>query len=166
MPAFVSPALDKGARALLLTIAIAATAGCHHSRPTAPVGIGDAEVVNIGYGTRATRDVTGAVGSVTTEEFAAVRASRVEEMLEGRFAGLDVVRRPSGEFSLRIRGARGEPLIVVDGVPSPHTLSNPLRDLAPGSIARIDVLKDAGSTAAYGARGAHGVILITTKRAR
>ncbi len=89
-------------------------------------------------------------------------------MLAGRFAGVDVMRAPNGEYAIRIRGVRSltgndEPLIVVDGIPAPPGLSNPLRDIAPASIQRIDVLKDAAATAIYGARGANGVILITTK---
>lgn len=140
-------------------------AGCHHSRlpvPDAPA----VETVDVGYATQLRRDVTGAVVSLSPEKTADMKVSHVQELLEGRVAGLHVVRRPNGEFSLRIRGGRGEPLIVVNGIPSPPGLLNPLQDLAPGSVASITVLKDAGSTAAYGARGANGVILIRTRRGR
>lgn len=140
------------------------TAGCHQARRAAAPAPSRAVPVEIGYGAQPKRDLTGAVESATAEEMAERKVVHVEEMLEGRFAGLDVVRQPGGEFRLRIRGGRGEPLVVIDGIPSPLGLSNPLSDLAPAWITRIDVLKDAGSTAAYGSRGANGVILITTRR--
>jgi len=86
-----------------------------------------------------------------------------------------VVRLSGGSYTLRIRGpsslrgtlAGEEPLLVIDDVPvSLGSLSNALAGIAPQDVARIDVLKDAGSTAIYGVRGANGVIIITTKRAR
>jgi TonB-dependent SusC/RagA subfamily outer membrane receptor len=127
--------------------------------------------VNIAYGRVARSRMTGAVGSVTEEDLANVRVARVEQLLQGRIPGVQVYRTASGELTIRIRGSQGlgysneEPLIVVDGMPTQSSgLGSVLDGLAPQDIARIDVLKDAGSTAAYGLRGANGVILITTKR--
>jgi TonB-dependent starch-binding outer membrane protein SusC len=129
------------------------------------------DTVRIAQG-RATRDhATDAVGSVTAEELETMRVSRVEDLIRGRMAGVEVGRDGSGELTIRIRGAgnlgRGstEPLIVVDGMPmSGRRISRLLDGLVPSDIARIDVLKDAGATAPYGILGANGVILITTKR--
>jgi len=89
--------------------------------------------------------------------------------------GLEVTRTPEGGYRLRIRGARSirgnptddDPLLVIDGITiSSGSLGTTLAELAPGDIAQIDVLKDAAATSAYGSRGANGVIVITTKRAR
>ena len=89
--------------------------------------------------------------------------------------GLEVTRTPEGGYRLRIRGARSirgnptddDPLLVIDGITiSSGSLGNTLAEVAPGDIAQIDVLKDAAATSAYGSRGANGVIVITTKRAR
>jgi len=96
----------------------------------------------------------------------------VEELLQGRVAGLQVVHLPNGDISLRIRGGNvsllgepGEPLVVIDGMPvAPGHLTRALRSLNPRDIGGIEVLKDISSTSSYGMAGAHGVILITTKR--
>lgn len=102
------------------------------------------------------------------------RVTRVEELLRG-VPGLEVARTPDGGYRLRIRGERGirgnptddDPLLVLDGIPvSAGSLSSTLAGLSPGDVARIEVLKDAAETSAYGSRGANGVIVITTKRAR
>jgi len=116
---------------------------------------------------------TGAVTTVVPGETDA-RVTRVEEMLRG-VAGLDVTRLPDGGYQLRIRGHRSirgnpgddDPLVVIDGSAiSREALGTTLAALAPGDVARIEVLKDAGATGFYGSRGANGVIVITTKRAR
>jgi TonB-dependent SusC/RagA subfamily outer membrane receptor len=102
------------------------------------------------------------------------RVARVEELLRG-VPGLDVTRMPDGGYQLRIRGRRSirgnpgddDPLVVIDGIPiSREAVGSTLAGLAPGDVARIEVLKDAGATGFYGSRGANGVIVITTKRAR
>jgi TonB-dependent SusC/RagA subfamily outer membrane receptor len=154
-------------RPLVLALALLPLVGCHHVAP--PASVPAADDVQIGYGSRNAKNVTGAVASATARGMGDFRTGRVEEMLIGRFAGVDVVPLPNGHFSIQIRGRRSfngenQPLIVVDGIPSPPGLSNPLQDLAPQNVARIDVLKDAGATAVYGARGANGVIVITTRR--
>jgi TonB-dependent starch-binding outer membrane protein SusC len=115
--------------------------------------------------------VTGAVGSVVAAPDGGPRVTRVEELLAGRVPGVEVLRLPGGELSVRIRGAAmglnaGEPLFVVDGMSLPVGASAQriLAGISPGDVARIDVLKDAGSTAIFGARGVNGVIVITTRR--
>lgn len=106
--------------------------------------------------------------SLSGDELRDMRVSRVEEMLEGRFAGVEVTRLPSGGIAVRIRGTTSvngsnEPLYVVDGQPIHAEPGGALRWLNPQDVERIQVLKDIGSTAFYGVRGANGVILITTK---
>ena len=92
----------------------------------------------------------------------------MEELFSGRFPGVEVFRAPSGGISIRIRGAStilgsSEPLYIIDGA---RVQSGPggLLFLDPGDIAKIEVLKDIGSTSIYGSEGANGVIIITTKR--
>ena len=136
---------------------------------TAPTPLaGDS--VSIGYGRQAKRDVTSAIGTVSAEEISSQRVTRVEELLRGRVAGVEVVPLPNGDFSLRIRnasanGGNAAPLIVLDGMPLPRGggVGSALGGIAPADIARIEVLKDAGSAAAYGSEGVNGVVLITTK---
>lgn len=91
----------------------------------------------------------------------------VVEMLRGKVPGLEVVEVESGRIEVRIRGmtqslqATGqEPLIVVDGVPSPRPAGEVLMSLNPNQVATISVLRDVSSTAIYGTRGANGVILV------
>jgi TonB-dependent starch-binding outer membrane protein SusC len=154
-------------RALAASGWLALIAGCAHgARPAAAL-----DSVPVGYGTQLRRNVLGPVASVDlTRDAERPRGVRIEELLEGRVAGVEVRRLPNGELSLRLRGAAslsgdGEPLVVVDGVPAPHGVPSRLllRDIDPGDVARVDVLK--GSAAAiYGSRGANGVILITLRR--
>ena len=94
--------------------------------------------------------------------------AQAEELLEGRFPGVRVQRVPGG-IIVRIRGATSvmgseEPLYVVDGMEMAPGPGGALMGINPADITRIEVLKDIGSTAAYGVRGANGVILITTRR--
>lgn len=145
------------------------------------------EVVVIGYGTMAKSDLTGSVSSLTTEEIEAVPITSLEQTMSGRMAGVHVTQAssaPGGGISVRIRGGNSinsnvEPLYVIDGFPIYSNNSNIpnngpndgvlpqmnlLAGINPGDIERIEVLKDASATAIYGARGANGVVLITTKR--
>jgi TonB-dependent SusC/RagA subfamily outer membrane receptor len=155
----MSPTRYAAGAALLL----AACAGNppSESRPSKP------DQVEVGYGTQSRRSLTGSIASLEGDQMAA-RATRVEELFQGRLAGVDVTRRGDG-YSVRVRGATGlmsdaEPLYVIDGVPV--TALSPgaaLIGIDPASVSRIDVLKDAGSTAIYGSRGMNGVILITTR---
>ncbi len=129
--------------------------------------IGIEEVVAIGYGTAKKRDVTGAVGSVKAE--AIVRSNPIQpaKALQGQLAGVNVNKvnsRPGSDYTIDIRGVHSisfssEPLVVIDGV-----MGGKLNTLNPSDIATMDVLKDASSAAIYGARGANGVIIITTKK--
>ena len=113
---------------------------------------------------------TSAVGVITEQDIARQRAIRVEELLRGRVAGVEVIEVPGGEFSIRIRGTHSiygsnEPLIVVDGMPIMSSgVRSALTGINPADVARIEVLKDAAATAFYGLRGANGVVVITTKR--
>ena len=122
---------------------------------------------------RRTTPGTGAVTTVVPRETDA-RVTRVEDLLRG-VPGLEVTGASDGGYRLRIRGARSirgnpkddDPLLVIDGITiSSGSLNSTLSELAPGDVEQIDVLKDAGATSAYGSRGANGVIVITTKRAR
>jgi TonB-dependent SusC/RagA subfamily outer membrane receptor len=96
--------------------------------------------------------------------------SRIEELLEGRVPGVQVIRRSDGNFSIRIRGTSSpsganEPLVVIDETPVlEQRVGQALALVNPQDVVRIDVLKDAASTALYGMRGANGVIVITTRR--
>ncbi len=134
------------------------------------------EVVVIGYGTVKKRDLTGAVGSVKAAQLQERPAASVNEALSGRIAGVQVNTnsgRPGGQTKIRIRGfssinSSNNPLYVVDGVYLPISNqtqnSNSIDYINPNDIASVEVLKDASATAIYGARGANGVVLITTKR--
>ncbi|HEX6429242.1 MAG TPA: TonB-dependent receptor plug domain-containing protein, partial [Niastella sp.] len=124
------------------------------------------EVVVIGYGTVKKRDLTGSVGSVKASQLQERPAASVNEALSGRIAGVQVTTnsgRPGGQTRIRVRGfssinSSSNPLYVVDGVYLPignQTLnSNSIDYINPNDIASVEVLKDASSTAIYGARGA------------
>jgi len=124
------------------------------------------EVVAVGYGTVKKRDITGSVASVTGEQIAAVPVANAAQALVGKLAGVNVVSqdgRPDAEISIRVRGGgsisqSNDPLFIVDGFPV-----SSISDIPGNQIESIDVLKDASSTAIYGARGANGVIIVTTK---
>ncbi|HEX6926630.1 MAG TPA: TonB-dependent receptor plug domain-containing protein [Longimicrobiaceae bacterium] len=155
---------------------LAAAAACgprlsDHDARLLPDQEEEEQVVNYGYGVQSAADVTGSTATVRTEDIENLRASRVEELLENRIPGLEVIRTGQG-YSMRIRGissilSSNEPLVIVDGMPV-HLFGagSGLGWLNPYDIERIDVLKDASSTAIYGSRGANGVIIITTKRPR
>ena len=138
------------------------------------------EVVVIGYGTVKKSDLTGAVSSIEVGKIKGLSVKSVDQMLQGRSAGLYMVQSsgmPGSGSSVRIRGGNSisggnEPLYVIDGVPVyPSTESNqtalsPLNSIPTSDIESIEVLKDASSTAIYGSRGANGVIIVTTKGAK
>ena len=151
-----------------VTIACALlVAGCHPQPRGTPPTPSATDSVQVGYGAQAQRDVTGAVSQVKSKDGGHATATTFADLLEG-VPGLDVRRRADGTISLRIRGDRslnssGEPLIVLDAIPVANAAAI-LQDLDPRDVASISVLKDAGSLAAYGARGANGVIIITTKK--
>ena len=147
------------------------------------------EVVVVGYGTSRKVDITGSVASVGEDALDLTISPNVDQMLQGKIAGVQVTTNsgaPGGATSIRIRGASSlnssnEPLYVIDGVPMTNSNNNiggfdwmggsggqttlsPLAAIAPSDIVSIDVLKDASASAIYGAAGANGVVLITTKR--
>lgn len=106
---------------------------------------------------------------VTAQDIERYPGKPLEEILEERVAGVEVVRAPDGSLALRIRGATSansptEPLYVIDGVPAVAGPSGGLSGLNRYEIQSIEVLKDPASTATYGVRGANGVIVVKTKR--
>ena len=127
------------------------------------------QVVVVGYGTQRKKDVTGAISSISEEDINITKESNPINALSGKVAGLDVgvTNSPGESPTVLVRGRSSlnfsnEPLLVVDGIP----IEGDLNDISSGDIASIEVLKDASSAAIYGARGANGVILVTTKRGK
>ena len=146
------------------------------------------EVVVVGYGTQRREDISGAVSSVKASELPQVANTSIDNLLQGRAAGLNLTQRsaqPGGGLNVNIRGAispngNNTPLYVIDGVPvlnngtAEPSLNdsnlgyyggvdrNPLSSINPSDIESIDILKDASATAIYGSAAANGVVLITT----
>lgn len=114
---------------------------------------------------------TGSMDSVSAEQTDSRHMRDVADMLQGRVPGLQVIRN-GNDITLRIRGndsinSDGQPLLILDDAPvNEDAISMVLRGLNPKEVASIDVLKDVASTSVYGTRGAHGVIIIRTKRPR
>ncbi|MFN2604323.1 MAG: SusC/RagA family TonB-linked outer membrane protein [Gemmatimonadaceae bacterium] len=146
-------------------------------------------VVSVGYGTQRLSDVTGSVSTVNTAVLEKTPIATVDQMLQGTSPGVQVTTassEPGGAVTIRIRGTasltgNSEPLYVIDGFPIENDITgsavgnggrdrttppNPLVTLNPNEIESISVLKDASATAIYGARGANGVVIITTKQGR
>lgn len=129
------------------------------------------EVVVIGYGEVLRRDITGSVGSVKMSDLQQAPVRSFEEALAGRIAGVNVTSvdgQPGSAINISIRGnnsvtQNNSPLFVIDGFPIENPDNN---SLDPNEIESIEVLKDASATAIYGARGANGVVLITSKRGK
>ncbi|NDV46586.1 SusC/RagA family TonB-linked outer membrane protein [Paludibacter sp. 221] len=146
------------------------------------------EIIVIGYGVMKKSDLTGAVSSVKTEDLPMASNTSISHMLSGKAAGVTVVQnsaQPGGGIEMLVRGAAStgagnEPLYIIDGFPvgggsvepasdnrySNFGSRNPLNSINPNDIESIEILKDASSTAIYGARAANGVIIITTKKGR
>ena len=126
------------------------------------------EVVVTGYGTTKKRDLVTAVASVSADQIKDVPVASAAEALQGKLAGVNVTTTegsPDADVKIRVRGGTSltqsnDPLYIVDGMPV-----SSISDIAPTDIASMDVLKDAAATAIYGAQGANGVIIITTKDA-
>ncbi|MDR2915462.1 MAG: TonB-dependent receptor plug domain-containing protein [Tannerella sp.] len=126
------------------------------------------EVVVIGYQTVRRRDLTGSVASIKGDAISASPVTNVAQALQGKLPGVNVMSqdgRPDATISIRVRGGgsisqSNDPLVLIDGIPG--TIS----DIPGDMVESIDVLKDASSTAIYGARGANGVILVTTKKGK
>lgn len=148
--------------------------------------IGIDEIVAIGYGTLKKSDLTGSVASVRSDEIQTSKVISADQALSGRIAGVQVTQQsssPGGGVSITIRGGNSVngdngPLYVIDGFPvtsnnetrsagsSGYVSPNSLSTINPNDIESIEILKDASATAIYGARGANGVILITTKKGK
>ena len=142
------------------------------------------EVVVVGYGEQSRRQVTSAISSVKAEEIENLPSASLDNLIQGRAAGVQVTQgsgQPGGAVTVRIRGntsvqGGNEPLYVVDGIPIKSGTfdgladggagSNALADINPSDIASIEILKDAAATSIYGSRAANGVVLITTKRGK
>ncbi len=123
------------------------------------------EVVVVGYGAQKRSNISGAVSTITSEEISELPILRTEQALQGRTAGVQVTQNsgsPGSALTVRVRGTgtinNSDPLYIVDGIPV-----DGLDFLNPNDIESINVLKDAASSAIYGARGANGVVLITTR---
>jgi len=138
-------------------------------------------VLVIGYGTTSKRKSTDAVAKVTSKDIEQIPVATVQNALVGKLAGVQITQtngKVEGGMQVRVRGAASisagkEPLYVLDGIPLVTTNesnngapTNPLITLSPNEIESIDVLKDASSAAIYGARGANGVVIITTKKGK
>ena len=127
------------------------------------------DVVVIGYGTMKRKDLTGTISSITGSQLSKIPVSSAAEAITGRLPGVQVLTTdgaPGAEIVIRVRGGGSvtqdnSPLYIVDGFPL-----NSINDIAPTDIASIDILKDAATAAIYGARGANGVVIITTKSAK
>jgi len=123
------------------------------------------EVVVVGYGTMRKRDLTGSIASVKAEDIVRTPTTNVMDAIQGQVAGFDITKTSGdlgSELNLTLRGNRSiygnnAPLFIIDGMEGSYD------DLNPNDIASVEVLKDASSTAIYGAAGANGVIIITTK---
>lgn len=143
------------------------------------------EVTVLGFGEQVERrNLSGAVATVKAREIANVPAPNVEQLLQGRAAGVQIVNNsgaPGGGLTVRVRGttslsADNQPLYVVDGIPirnenlgtplAAGSTVSPIADINPNDIESIEVLKDASTAAIYGARAANGVVLIRTKRGK
>ncbi|MCE6989787.1 SusC/RagA family TonB-linked outer membrane protein [Dyadobacter sp. CY323] len=142
------------------------------------------EVVVVGYGTRARKDLVGAISKVNANEIKQIPAASADAQLQGRVAGLQVTSNngvPGESAFVRLRGttsinASNSPLYIIDGVflnnESMQTINmggtstSALADINPNDIESMEVLKDASATSIYGARAANGVIIITTKRGK
>lgn len=136
------------------------------------------EVVVVGYGTQRKIETTGSIASVKSDDIVQTPVTNVAQGLQSRVAGVQITQNsaaPGGNISVRIRGTNSingtsEPLYVVDGIQISNaggiTDVSPLSMINPNDIESVDILKDASATAIYGARGANGVVLITTKRGK
>jgi len=127
------------------------------------------QVVVVGYGSQKKKDLTGSVSSISSKELENGPNDQFGYAIEGKAAGVQVIRasgQPQSGFSIRIRGTSSitsvsDPLYIVDGVPTYNT-----NEINPADIENITILKDASSAAIYGSSGSNGVVIITTKRGK
>ncbi len=164
------PVVRRGLAGAVLALAALLPACASGHRHTSAAQPDDS--VSVGYGQQARRNVTGAVASIETESQRDNSALQLEQLIQGRVAGVEVIRLDGARISLRIRGQNSinsgsEPLYVIDGMKvHAESFTDAMAGINPGDVARIEVLKDAGATAIYGSEGANGVVLITTRRGR
>ena len=127
------------------------------------------EVVVVGYTSKARKDLTGSVGSISGKKLEVVPVTSAAVALQGKISGVQVTTvdgEPGADVHIRVRGGTSvtqtnEPLYIVDG----FQVDN-INDIPPSDIASIDILKDASLTAIYGAKGGNGVVVVTTKSAQ
>ena len=137
------------------------------------------EVVAVGYGTMKRSDITGSVVSVKSDDMQQTSASTMDQMLQGRAAGMQITSNggaAGSSTSVQIRGVNSlnstnEPVYVIDGAivsssAGDDVFSNPLADLNPNDVESIEILKDASATAIYGAQAANGVIIVNMKKGK
>ena len=141
------------------------------------------EQVSNGFGTTAQRDIIGAISTIKADAIADQPITSIDQMIQGKAAGVQVISNsgdPGAGIEIRIRGAGSisggnAPLFIVDGIPIISTPGdagnsvariNPIADINPNDIEKMDILKDANAAAIYGARAANGVVIITTKRGK
>jgi len=173
--------LGFAAQQRAVTVAAAGTATADFAlRPVATVL---STVVATGYGSSQRANVSSAIASVDSTAFARLNVASIDNALQGRIAGVQVMQNsgePGTGVSVRVRGpaslnAGNQPLYVIDGVPmlqgtfeqitsTSGQRMTPISGINPDDVATIDVLKDAAAAAIYGSRGSNGVVLITTKR--
>ena len=129
------------------------------------------EIVVVGYGSVSKANLTGSISTIKTKALEDIPANSVEQVLQGRVAGLQVTtsQEPGSSSTVRVRGGsslRGSnsPLVVVDGFPLGD--AGDLKQINVADIEKVDILKDASASAIYGSRGANGVIIVTTKMAK
>ncbi len=152
------------AAAAFLLAGAACASNPRHSEEAVP------DTVQVGYGAMAREDITSAITSLPADARGDVVQTEMEQLIQGRVAGVEVLHNAAGKISLRIRGSSSvymsnEPLYIIDGMPvHADNFSDAVAGLTPQQVARIDILKDAAATAIYGTAGANGVVVITTKR--
>lgn len=164
MNTFAGSAVSRVGPWLLGALTMVVLSGCALTKP--PPEPPDPDAVDVGYGTADKDHVTGSVASFRMDDQPVVHTQTLADML-ARIPGVQVVELPGGNVSVRIRGTNSfmggeEPLWVIDGMVV--TTGGGLDGINPSTIESVTVLKDAGSTAIYGSRGANGVILIKTKK--
>lgn len=151
----------------LAALAVLFSAAC--SSNPAPRSPAEGEGVAVGYGVQDERHFAGSATSIKSDDIERMQFARIEDLIRASVPGVQIIGQ-GARMSIRLRGpstiiGNTEPLIVVDGVPLLQgTGVGGLATISPRDVARIDVLRDAGSTAIYGSRGANGVIIITTRR--
>ncbi len=155
---------------VVMAVFAAGTNGCGAARST-PVPPEQAPEARGASGRSVASEGTSSVAVVDADALHGNPESQLEGMLEGRVAGVQIIRLAGGGISVRIRGPGSfsgdmEPLYVVDGTPVHSTADRGLYWLSPGDIRRIEILKDASATSMYGVRGGNGVVLITTRRGK